>query len=113
MVRGTTQTFRISFKLDTPIENIDRTCVAFAYGSSKKPIFEIDSSDAIDRFSFDTDVDGNTVLQFKLTKEESMKLKEGTQALQVMLKTVQGDIIASNIYNFSVEPVICTSFFSS
>ena len=107
MVKGTTQTFRLTFHLDTPASEIARWKVSFGK-TQTRCILDIDSETDASRGTFSKDTSGNTVFSFKLTEKESLSLPVGTVMIQLRLLTNTGDTIASNISQFVVTPAICS-----
>ena len=106
MVRGATQTFRISFvsKLDTSM--VKSWCLAFGI-SNTRCILSIESELA-DRGHFEVSPDtGTKTFVVTITEEESLKLKAGTLRVQLKLGLSDGSVVISHMTDLTVENVLC------
>ena len=85
LIRGTTPT--LEFTLPFPVEEIDEAYVTIAQRGAV----------VIDKPLTDCECGGNS-LTVRLTQEETLKLKcDCTSEIQIRAKTVEGEVIASNI----------------
>ena len=106
MVRGATQTFRISFVSDLDTRMVKRWCLAFGI-SNTRCILSIESELA-DRGYFEVNTDNSTkTLVVTMTEEESLKLKAGTLRVQLKLGLSDGSVVISRMTDLTVENVLC------
>ncbi len=106
MVRGATQTFRISFVSELDTSMVKSWSLAFGI-SNTRCILSIESELA-DRGHFEVSPDNGTkTFVVTITEEESLKLKAGTLRVQLKLGLSDGSVVISRMTDLTVENVLC------